>query len=324
MGGYGLNPWLLNSLGYQWGYYGGFNNPYYASNYSTPYNYSQPVYLAYQSDDTQPPAEVLSDFEAARKAFRRGEYERALSLVDAVIKDNPSDTVAHEFRALTLFALRRYDEAAAVLNSTLAVAPGWSWATMSKLYPDVQTYEDQLRDLESFTKEEPKNAAGRFLLGYHYLVAGHQDAARRQFEKVVDLQPKDRVAKQLLTGLEKADEPQANREPPPEPKESDKSRFRDGEETELVGHWTAQRGKDPGPELTLDEDGNFTWIADEGKEKVKVSGKYEVNGQTLVLDGGKNESLVGHLASEGKDRFHFKMLGSPAEDPGLEFERAEK
>jgi len=195
---------------------------------------------------------------------------------------------------------------------------------MSKLYPDVQTYEDQLRDLESFTKEEPKNAAGRFLLGYHYLVAGHQDAARRQFEKVVDLQPKDRVAKQLLTGLEKADEPQANREPPPEPKESDKSPFRDGEETELVGHWTAQRGKDPGPELTLDEDGNFTWIADEGKEKVKVSGKYEVNGQTLVLDGGKNESLVGHLASEGKDRFHFKMLGSPAEDPGLEFERAEK
>jgi len=324
MGGYGLNPWLMNSLGYQWGYYGGFNNPYYASTYSTPYNYSQPVYLAYQSGDAQPPAEVVSDFEAARKAFQQGNYDQALSLVDGVIKDNPSDTVAHEFRALTLFALGRYDESAAVLDSTLAVAPGWSWATMSQLYPDVGTYEQQLRKLEGATKDDPQNAASRFLLGYHYLVAGHQDAARRQFAKVVELQPKDRVAQQLLTGLEKTEEPQANREPPPEPKESDKPRFQDGDETELVGHWAAQRGKQPGPELTLDNDGNFTWVADSGNDATKVTGKYEINDQTLVLDGGKNESLVGHLESEGKDRFHFKMLGSPAEDPGLEFERSEK
>ena len=77
-------------------------------------------------------------------------------------------------------------------------------------------------------------------------------------------------------------------------------------------------------ELQLEKDGNFTWIAGEGKRGSKVAGKYEVNGQTLVLDGGKNESLVGHLESEGKDRFHFKLLGSPADDPGLEFERAEK
>jgi len=322
-GGYGLNPWLLNSLGYQWGYYGGFMNPYYGSNYAMPYNYSQPVYLAYQGDNYQPPQAVVSDFEAARQAFRNGDYDQALSLVDRVIKDNPSDTVAHEFRALTLFALGRYDESAATLNSLLAVAPGWSWETMSKLYPDVRTYERQLRDLEAFVKDEPKSAAGRFLLGYHYLFEGHQDAARRQFERVVDLQPKDRVAQQLLAGLEKPDNRTANAEPPPA-EEPPKKNFHEGEETDLVGHWTADRGKNAEMDLSLDEDGNFTWVADDGKEKTKVSGKYEVNGQTLVLDGGKNESLVGYLASEGKDRFHFKMLGSPPEDPGLDFERSDK
>lgn len=318
--GYGLNPWLLNSLGYQWGYYGGFNNPYYASGYSMPYNYSQPVYLAYQTDDV--PQAVVSDFEAARQAFKDGDYEQALSLVDGVIKDNPSDTVAHEFRALTLFALGRYDEAAAVLDSTLAVAPGWSWATMAQLYPNIDTYTQQLRDLEGFVKDDPRSAAGRFLLGYHYLVAGHQDAARRQFERVVDLQPKDRVAQQLLTGLQKSDEPQA--QPQAAPSDSDEPRFRDGDETELVGHWAAQRDKNNmSYQLDLNEDGDFTWKTGEGRDASEITGKYEVNGQTLVLDGGKNESLVGHLESEGKDRFHFKLLGSPAEDPGLDFERAE-
>jgi hypothetical protein len=125
----------------------------------------------------------------------------------------------------------------------------------------------------------------------------------------------------LLGGLQKADDSQAAL--PPEPRE-DRERVRDGEETELVGLWMAQRDKSAPFELQLDEDGNFTWIAGDGKEGSKITGKYEVNGQTLVLDGGKNESLVGHLESEGKDRFHFKLLGSPADDPGLEFERAEK
>ena len=322
--GYGLNPWAMNSLGYQWGYYGGFNNPYYASNYSMPYNYGQPVYLAYQSSEVQAPQAVQSDFEAARTAFRQGQYDDALNLLDRVVKENPSDTTAHELRALTLFAMGRYDESAATLNSLLAVAPGWSWETMSGLYPNINTYTQQLRDLEAFTKDEPKSAAGRFVLGYHYLVAGHQDAARRQFERVVDLEPKDRVAQQLLSGLEKADDRRASVDPPPAPPAEREEVVKDGEETDLVGTWTAQRDKNMPFELTLSDNGKFTWIAGDGDKASKVSGNYELEGQTLVLDGGKNESLVGHLASEGKNRFHFKLLGSPADDPGLEFERLER
>jgi len=317
-GGYGLNPWLLNSLGYQWGYYGGFNNPYYASSYSMPYNYSRPVYLTYYDDNRSAPPAAADDVNDARVAFRNGEYEKAIDLLDHAIKANPSDTAAHELRALSLFALGRYEESAATLNALLAVAPGWNWETMSGLYPSVNTYTKQLRDLEAFTKEKPDNPAGRFVLGYHYLVAGHTDAAKKQFEKVVDLQPKDRVAQQLLAGLEK-DDKAAVSQPPPEPA---KERFRDGEETDLVGKWMAKGDKAPPVELQLTDDGKFHWVAGDGKNAAEVEGKYEVEGQTMTLDGGKNESLVGHLASEGKDRFHFKLLGSPPDDPGLDFERA--
>lgn len=318
--GYGLNPWLMNSMGYRWGYYGGFYNPYYVADYAWPYNYAQPVYLTYYSQQVEPPVEVVGDFEAARRAFRQEQYDDALVSLDRVLEETPSDTTAHEFRALTLFALGRYAESAGTLNSLLAVAPGWSWATMSGLYADVEVYTGQLRALEVSVRDEPDLAASRFVLGYHYLVAGHQDAARRQFARVVELEPKDRVAQQLLTGLERADEPRAAALP--EPREDD--RYREGVETDLVGHWTARRDKDMPFDLTLRENGEFTWIAGEGDKASEVSGTYELKDQTLVLDGGKNESLVGYLAAEGEDRFHFKLLGSPAEDPGLEFERAER
>ena len=95
-------------------------------------------------------------------------------------------------------------------------------------------YTNQLRDLEAFVKDKPDNAAARFVLGYHYLVAGHQDAARAAVRRVVDLEPKDRVAQQLLSGLEKADEPQADSRAAAAGE--DKERFRDGDETELVGN----------------------------------------------------------------------------------------
>ena len=267
---------MLNSLGYQWGYYGGFNNPYYASSGSGPYNYSQPVALAYQDDTAKPSPEMLSDLEAARKAFKAGDYEQALSLVDRVIKNNPSDTAAHELRALSLFALGRYDESSATLESLLAVAPGWSWQTMIGLYPNVDVYEKQLRNLEAFTKSEPKNAAGRLLLGYHYLVAGHQDAARRQFAQVVDLQPRDRVAEQLLTGLQK-DEGNQPASPPPTPNDEEKDRFKDGSETHMVGHWVAHRDKNsPGVTMDLQDNGQFSWAAGEGEKASKVQGNYEL------------------------------------------------
>jgi hypothetical protein len=49
-------------------------------------------------------------FSAARDRFKAGDYEGALDLADQVLKQTPNVAVVHEFRALALFALKRYDD----------------------------------------------------------------------------------------------------------------------------------------------------------------------------------------------------------------------
>ena len=104
------------------------------------YNYSQPI-------DTQaapPPAEVadpaMAKFDAARQAFASADYAGALRLTDEALKVLPNDATLHEFRALVLFAVGKYDLAAGPLYAVLSVGPGWDWTTMAGLYPNIDVY----------------------------------------------------------------------------------------------------------------------------------------------------------------------------------------
>ena len=124
-------------------------------------------------------------------------FTRALSLTDLDLQTYPNDPVLHEFRGCCLFALGRYDEAAAALYVVLTAGPGWDWATMIGLYPDVDTYTAQIRALEAAITGNTAVASKRFVLAYHYMVQDHIDQARGQFEQVVKLQPKDEVAAQF-------------------------------------------------------------------------------------------------------------------------------
>jgi tetratricopeptide (TPR) repeat protein len=309
-GGYGFSPWGFNLLAYRWGY-APYYNPYCAS-YSYPYNYSQPVIINYSATPSSvvEPA-VTNDLDEAHNAFRAGDYAAAIDGADRAIKASPDDPAAHELRALALFALGRYDEAAAGLNSLLAVAPGWNWDTMRDLYPDVATYTAQLRALEAFARENPDNAAANFVLGYHYLVTNFTDAARRKLQRVVELEPKDRVAAQLLKGLDdKAAPPATSADAAPT-----------DAETDLAGSWSAKQG-DARLQLTLADDGTFTWIAPAGKEERTITGKYTLAGNVLVLEAESGDTMVAKVTALEDDKFHFRFVGGPGDDPGLDFERA--
>src|SRR5262249_34746526 len=107
----------------------------------------------------------------------------------------------HEFRALCLFALKRYDEAAGVLYAVLSVGPGWDWSTLIGLYPDVDTYTAQLRALEDDAVAKPRSAPDRFVLAYHYLTQGHNAAAVGVLRQVVALKPDDTLSAKLLNQL---------------------------------------------------------------------------------------------------------------------------
>jgi thioredoxin-like negative regulator of GroEL len=215
--GVGVAAWGVGSLFNSWGY-SSFVNPYYTptvvvqqpavvvqqpAGVAQPqvYDYSRPIDVA-----SPPPAQAVIDqsvasFDDARAAFKSGDYAGALKLADLALAKTPNDPMLHEFRATCLFALGRYDQAAAPLYDVLSAGPGWDWTTLAGLYSSVDVYSEQLRSLEAFCNANPQAASARFVLGSLYMTQGSADAAANLFKQVVALQPQDRLSAQLLAVL---------------------------------------------------------------------------------------------------------------------------
>jgi tetratricopeptide (TPR) repeat protein len=342
----GAATWgLASTLGsWGWGYgTGGYVNPYYSAVpaavvAASPYDYSQPVvvnnYVTNDGDLTDAstvagatataesaPAAAPSDaaFDAALSAFKKGNYAAALTGCDKAIKLAPNDSVIHEVRALTLFALGRYPEAAATLNAVLAVAPGMDWTTLSGLYGSVDAYTDQLRKLEDFCRANPDNAASSFVLAYHYLVGGYAEMAAEALKVVVAKQPGDVVAKRLLEAIER--EAQPEQPAAPQPTEKPAAGAAAGPETDLVGAWRATSGKDS-VDLVITEDSQFTWKATPaGKPPIEIKGTIETARDAIALTSASAGTMTGAVASKGADAFDFTLAGAPPDAKPIAFTR---
>jgi tetratricopeptide (TPR) repeat protein len=265
-------------------------------------------------EQAPPPDEAMTAFEAAQTAFYEGDYLKANAEVEKALIKAPNDTGLHEFHALTYFALKKYKEAAGNLYAVLSVAPGWDWTTMSGLYPSVDVYTEQLRALEEYVKANTKAPDGHFVLAYHYMTAGHTDAAANQLKQVVELAPTDQVSKQLLALVSPPSDkaPKAATPPTPGAKEAAP------DPTTVVGDWKA---KSPGGtvELGLKEDNAFTWkYAGKGAPK-EFEGTYQLAGDTLVLEYDNGGTMVAKVSSPSANQLAFKVLGGPPNDPGLSF-----
>jgi len=326
--GWGYGGWGLGNMLYGSGY-GSYFNPYWggglggvgSGNYA--YNYAQPVYVNAASTSTSSVA--TQDFDSAREAFKAGDYKTALTLVDRAIKENPSDEVLHEFRALTLFAQKDFTGAAATIHSVLAVGPGWDWGTMASLYSSVDDYTAQLRALENFSKSHPDDAASQFLLGYHYMTTGHPEHAAKEFASVVKLQPKDQVAKDLLALIDKPKSGDVVAAPAPRDAGAPAAAEADSHPINtqtIAGTWQSTRDDGSKFNLNLGNDKNFTWKFDQGDRHEEFSGTYTTEGALLLLQKKDGGAMVGHVTQDGDGKFTFKLLGAPAEDPGLTFSKA--
>ena len=306
---------------------------------SAVYDYSQPINLAATPPDASVADSTEQVFSAARDSFKAGDYQRALDLADQVLKQTPNVAVVHEFRALALFALKRYDEAAAVDYAVLSAGPGWNWSTLVGLYPGVDTYTNQLRALEAYAASNPNSSSARFLLAYHYMIEGHDDQAATQFEKVTQLQPQDQLSASFVKALRKSSEqvaqaaapaqalasnaapalapvqaPQggsppdqqaASPPPPPPPPAS------------LAGTWKAQPAPDVAIALTLKEDGAFVWDVNTKGQKQTLQGHAGFQDNTLILQQPEGPPLVGNVTQDGSDKFVFTPPGSGDKGGGL-------
>jgi tetratricopeptide (TPR) repeat protein len=158
------------------------------------YDYSQPINVTAAPPDPAAADSSEQVFSAARDSFKAGDNQRALDLAGQVIKDTPNASVVHEFRALCLFAMKRYDEAASVAYAVLSAGPCWNWSTLVGLYPDVDTYTNQLRALEAAVRSNPGSTPPRFLLAYHYLCMGDDNAAGTEFAVIAKAEPRDQLS----------------------------------------------------------------------------------------------------------------------------------
>jgi len=208
--GYGGHPPLSNSTLQDWGYpnpHGhatGYGNGTALAAQPTGFDYSHPI-----NSQSAPPMPAVVDsaansFIVAGDAFKQRQYDKALELTDQAIRQTHNTRAAHELRALALFALQRYDEAAAAVS----VVPwggggqGWDWATLVSFYPSVAVYTDQLRALENYCGQNPASAPGRFVLAYHYAKQGHLGEAVQQLKRLAELQPNDTLSAGLIHELE--------------------------------------------------------------------------------------------------------------------------
>ncbi|HEY2159231.1 MAG TPA: tetratricopeptide repeat protein, partial [Isosphaeraceae bacterium] len=257
-------------------------------------------------------------FQRAREAFKAGDYASALKLTDEALENVPGDALIHEFQALVLFARGDVARADDVLHAVLALTPGMNWSTLIWLYTDVETYTAQLRSLEERRRQDPRASAPRFVLAYHYLAAGHKDAAVTELKAVLASEPGDRVARRLLASLtcESPAPTEPSRVAPggdaaPGPRPS----------ADLHGRWKGERDGSTF-DLTLDDRGRFLWrAARDGKATANLSGAYTLSGDTLTLRAEDRPPLRVSVTESTPDSFRWKPAGDTHGDPGLGFRR---
>jgi len=268
-------------------------------------------------------------FAAARAAFSQGDLDAALKAISVAVLQMPHNQDVHQFHSLVLFAMKDYCKAATVAHAVLEEGPGWTWDTLQTFYPSASVYTEQLRWLERFVGEHPSDANVRFLLGYHYLMLNHPDSAQRQLTQAEKLEPKDKLAANILAATKSEaaakaatvpDEVRSTLKPTPVVNE-EVAAVDTVPVASLTGTWKANPAKDVRIELTLRKDKTFTWKFTANGKTQDFAGKYELGAKSLVLTRNDGESMDGTLERDGNAAFKFRMKDADADDPGLSFAR---
>jgi hypothetical protein len=222
---------------------------------------------------------------------------------------------------------------------------------MVGLYPDVDTYNNQLRELEARVRQNSNAASARFLLAYHYMVQGHKDAAATQFQEVVKLEPKDQLSARFAAALG-ATAPQppklpeqlerasgtgakpmdlAQAEVGNNPQATTESESRTAKDVplppalpqNLQGKWSAKPNDKMSIALDLNPDGTFAWTVKQGGNSQTLQGRAGYQDQILTLAQEQGPPLVGKVTVDSAgSRFTFKPPGMPKAVAGLSFEKA--
>ncbi|HUE13442.1 MAG TPA: hypothetical protein VMR25_04705 [Planctomycetaceae bacterium] len=235
------------------------------------------------------------------------------------------------------FALGDYRRAAAAAHPVLNARPGWDWILLCSFYPSVDVYTRQLRALEKTVSDHADEPAPRFVLAYHYLMLGHLSAARAQLTHVVELEPRDLLAKHILEDLANvpwtdtatlqiADQGAADRTARalidlrgPATAQVHPAISKSAEP--LVGKWTSHPLPGVSIEATFEPNGRFNWKYTDGRESRLFSGTYIHQGGGLIFSRSDGQRMNGLVTKAGIDGIWFRLKDADPNDPGLVFSK---
>jgi tetratricopeptide (TPR) repeat protein len=177
---------------------------------------TQAVVQPTQSADA---AANASSADKGEAAFKAGDYGTAAYHWRHAIVDDSQNPILLMMLAQALFATGKFDEAAGATQAAMHALPKDKWGVVisnyKELYGKPQDYADQLRTLENAVREKPEDPGLRFLTGFHYAYLGYPQQSIDQIDRVLKVNPRDEVAKQLRD--EMRSKLPANTTPPPPP-----------------------------------------------------------------------------------------------------------
>ncbi len=238
--GYGYPYYDTYGYGYPSYDYFSYGYPYGGDYYGCDYNVAPDIVSTPQPAETEMPVEreeptivtsEASGFQAqALSAFQEGDYQNAVRLATHAVVDEPNSQEAHLLLSLALFAVGQYRGAATEAHAVVALGPTPNWPAVLSIYNDnVTAYTEQLRALEKYVRDNLSSPAGRFLLGFQYMIDGHKAVASDQLLEALQLAPRDSIAAQLLTieggtvPANIASQLQSARQPTPPPAKQEES-----------------------------------------------------------------------------------------------------
>jgi hypothetical protein len=193
-----------------------------------------------------------------------------------------------------------------------------------------------LRALEGYVTSNPDAADAHFVLGYHYMIGGHKEAAAAQLQQVVNLVPKDRLAGELLRMVQgpppqqQPQQPAPNADfgvaptPDPPPTDAPAATAAPVDKTLLPGTWQATRPDGSRFTLTMTSAGTFDWrFTNPNQKGDEFGGNYSTDGPVLILERKGGGALAGTVTFGDDGRFVFKLVGAPPDDQGLSFARSD-
>ena len=86
-----------------------------------------------------------------------------------------------------MFATGEYRGAAMEAHAVALLGKTPDWSVVYDFYGDLEPYTKQLRALEKYASDKPKQPEGHFLLGFFCMIGGYRDAAKGELLEALKL-----------------------------------------------------------------------------------------------------------------------------------------